>query len=223
MAERPDLSKLSSDEKDALIVALLERIEELERRVGLNSANSGKPPSSDGYKKPSRVTNQREKTDRKSGGQAGHEGTTLRQVATPDKEIEYFPAVCTGCGGALSREQATGHQKRQVFDLPQARVEVREHRAHSCWCQACGTETQAAFPAEVRAAAQYGATGEAVVVYLQAWQLIPEDRLAELMGDVFGVEMATSTIAAMGHRKAQELAGLAEHIEQQVKHAAVKH
>jgi transposase len=222
MAERPDLSKLSSDEKDALIVALLERIEELERRLGLNSSNSGKPPSSDGYKKPSRVTNQREKTDRKSGGQAGHEGTTLRQVANPDKVLEYFPPGGTGCGGALSREQATGHQKRQVFDLPEPGVEVTEHRAYSGWCQACGTETQAAFPAEVRAAAQYGATVEALVVYLQAWQLIPEDRLAELRGDVFGVEVATSTIAAMGHRKAQELAGLAEHIEQQVKHAAVK-
>jgi transposase len=61
------------------------------------------------------------------------------------------------------------------------------------------------------------------VVYLQAWQLIPEDRLAELRGDVFGVELATSTLAEMGHRKAQELAGLAEHIEQQVKQAAVKH
>jgi transposase len=61
------------------------------------------------------------------------------------------------------------------------------------------------------------------VVYLQAWQLISEDRLAELLGDVFGVELATSTIAAMGQRKAQALAGLAEHIEQQVKQAAVKH
>jgi transposase len=62
-----------------------------------------------------------------------------------------------------------------------------------------------------------------LVVYLQAWQLIPEDRLAELMSDVFGLEVATATVAAMGHRKAQELAGLAAHIEQEVKHAAVKH
>jgi transposase len=223
MAERPDLSKLSSEEKDAFIVALLERIEELERRLGLNSSNSGKPPSSDGFKRPSRVTNQRQQTGRKSGGQKGHEGTTLRQVAIPDKVIEHFPPSCTRCGGALSREQATGHQKRQVFDLPQPVVEVTEHRAHSCWCSACGTETQAAFPAEVKAAAQYGATVEALVVYLQAWQLIPEDRLAELMSDVFGVEVATATIAAMGHRKAQEFTGLAEQIEQQVKKAAVKH
>lgn len=223
MAERPDLSKLSSDEKDGLIVALLERIEELERRLGLNSANSGKPPSSDSFKKPSRVNNQREKTGRKSGGQAGHEGTTLWQVATPDKVIEHFPPVCTGCGGALSREQTTGHQKRQVFDLPQPGVEVTEHRAHSCWCRTCGTETQAVFPAEVAATTQYGATVEALVVYFQAWQLMPEDRLAELMRDVFGVEVATATVAAMGQRKAQEFTGLAEHIEQQVKRAAVKH
>jgi transposase len=223
MMQRPDLSKLSSEEKDALIVTLLERVEELERRLGLNSSNSGKPPSSDGFKKPSRVNNQREKTGRKSGGQAGHEGTTLRQVPTPDKVVDHCPAVCTGCGGALSVEQTTRHQKRQVFDIAKPVVQVTEHRAHSCECPACGTETQAAFPAEVTAATQYGATVEALVVYLQAWQLVPEDRLAELMGDVFGVEVATSTIAAMGRRKAQELAGLAEHIEQQVKQAAVKH
>src|SRR6266545_1635529 len=107
MAERPDLSKLSSDEKDALIVALLERREELERRVGLNSTNSGKPPSSEGFRKPSRVNNQREKTGRKSGGQAGHEDTTLRQVTTPDKVIDHCPSVCIGYSGALSVEQAT--------------------------------------------------------------------------------------------------------------------
>jgi transposase len=223
MAERPNLSKLSSDEKDALIVALLERIEELERRLGLNSSNSGKPPSSDGLQKPSRVNNQREKTGRKSGGQVGHEGTTLRQVPIPDKVVDHCPPICAGCGGALSVEQTTWHQKRQVFALATPVVQVTEHRAHSCGCPAYGTETSAAFPTAVTAAAQYGATVEALVVYLQAWQLIPEDRLAELMRDVFRVDLATSTIAAMGQRKAQELTGLATHIEQQVKDAAVKH
>jgi transposase len=223
MHQRPDLSKLTSDEKDALSDALVARVEELERRLGLNSSNSGKPPSSDGLKKPSRVNNQREKTGRKSGGQAGHEGTNLRQVATPDKVLDHCPPVCTGCGGALGVAQATGHRKRQVFELPKPVVQVTEHRAHSCRCPECGTETQAAFPDEVTAAAQYGATVVALVVYLQAWHFIPEDRLAELMGDVFGVDLATSTIAAMGQRKAQDLAGLAEHIEQEVKQAAVKH
>ena len=75
MRERPDLSQLSSEEQDVLIVTLLERIEELERRLGLNSTNSGKPPASAGFKKPARITNQREKTSRQSGGQRGHDAT----------------------------------------------------------------------------------------------------------------------------------------------------
>ena len=37
------------------IAALMVRIAELERRLGLNSSNSGNPPSSDGMKKPARV------------------------------------------------------------------------------------------------------------------------------------------------------------------------
>jgi transposase len=158
---RPDLSRLNSDEKDALMGALLERSEELARRLGLNSANSGQPPAREGCQKPARGNKQREKTGRNSGGPAGREGTPLRQGATPDKGSEYFPPACTGCGGALSREHATGHQERQVCDIGQPVVEGTEHRAHRCGCPACGTQTLAAFPAAVSAAAQYGATSAA--------------------------------------------------------------
>jgi transposase len=119
-------------------------------------------------------------------------------------------------------EQAPGQQKRQVFDMPEPGVQVTEHRAHRWRCLACGTETHGEFPDEVTAVAQYGAPVVALVVYLQAWHVIPEDRLAALRADVFGVELASATIAAMGQRKAQELAGLAAHIEQEVKQAAGK-
>src|SRR5713101_9694903 len=131
MTQRPDLSKLTSEEKDALIYALLERVEELERRLGLNSTNSGKPPSSDGLKKEPRVKSLREPSGKKSGGQEGHEGKTLRQVETPDEVINHYPPVCAGCGGALGAEASTAYQRRQVFDLPEPQpIEVREHRAH---------------------------------------------------------------------------------------------
>ncbi len=231
MNERPGPGVMTSNQKDELIGALLERIAkqderimELERRLGLNSGNSGKPPSSDGYGKKSRQNNLREQTGKRSGGQKGHEGTNLKQIEQPDIVIDHCPPTCLGCGGALGIEQSTAHKKRQVFDIPRPRpVEVTEHRAHRCRCPHCGMKTEAAFPHDVTAPAQYGANIAAVTVYLQHWHLIPEDRLAELIGDVFGVDLATATIAAMGQRKAGQWRDLAGHIGERVKQAPVKH
>jgi len=72
------------------IVTLQARIAELERRLGLNSNNSGKPPFSDGLKKPRRIKGLREASGKKSGGQPGHPGKTLRQVEKADSTINHF-------------------------------------------------------------------------------------------------------------------------------------
>ena len=129
------------------IAALQARNAELERRLGLNSGNSGKPPSSDGLKKkPARVSSLREPSGKKTGGQKGHPGKTLSRTETPDAAIDHFPETCTGCGGLLNEEMATGHTARQVFDLPAPQpLIVTEHRAHACRCAKCGAETRAAF------------------------------------------------------------------------------
>jgi transposase len=78
--------------------ALIGRLAELERRLGLNSSNSGKPPTSDGLKKPRRVSSLRGSSGKQSGGQKGHPGATLVRVETPDAVIEHYPEACAGCG-----------------------------------------------------------------------------------------------------------------------------
>ena len=223
MKKRPDLSTMTHDEKDALILMLFARIEELERRLGLDSSNSSKPPGNDGFRKKPHPKSLRQKTGKTSGGQEGHEGKNLRQVVNPDKVIDHCPSSCS-CGEALGIAQSTGYKKRQVFDIPKPQPAlVTEHRAHSCRCARCGKKTESAFPEDVTAPAQYGANTSALVVYLQAWNLIPEDRVAAFMRDIFGVDMATSTIAAMAQRKAAEWKALAKHIGDLVKKTAVKH
>ena len=102
-------------------------------------------------------------------------------------------------------------------------LQVTEHRAHSCRCADCGAETEAAFPEDVTAPVQYGARITALAVYLRNCQFIPEDRLAALLKDVFGIEISTATIAAMEQRKAEELKPVAEEIAKKVKEAPVKH
>lgn len=207
-----------------LVASQASRIAELERRFGLNSSNSGKPPSSDGLGKPPRTRSLREPSGRKSGGQPGHPGTTLRQAATADAVTEHFPPLCAGCGAALSETMATGHAARQVFDLPDPKpLLVTEHRAHTCRCSRCGTQTRAAFPAGVTAPAQYGPRVGAFVLYLQNHQLLPEQRLATLMDDLFGVHLTTATIARINQDYAARCQAVVDALRQQVANAAVKH
>src|SRR5580765_2326699 len=209
----------------ALVAALQARVAELERQLGLNSGNSGKPPSSDGLKKkPVRVSSLRERSGKKTGGQKGHPGKTLSRVETPDTTIDHFPEICAGCGGALTGTTATGHTARQVFDLPEPQpLIVTEHRAHACLCGTCGAETRAAFPEDVTAPVQYGARLAAVVVYLLHYQLLPEKRLAALMADLFGVHLVTATIAGMSQACAARFQGFAAAVRDHVATAPVKH
>jgi transposase len=174
-----------------------ERIAELERRLGLNSSNSGKPPSSDGLKKPARVRSLREPSGKKPGGQKGHPGETLRRVENPDIIVDHYPSACSSCNQALTANTAIEHQARQVFDVPEPKIVVTEHRAHGCTCSNCDTVTWASFPAEVTAPVQYGARICSFVVYLLNYHFLPEERLAELVSDLFGLAMVPATIARM--------------------------
>src|SRR3974377_1028420 len=83
------------------MAAMRAHIAELERRLGLNSSNSGKPPSSDGLKKPARVSSLRERSGKKPGGQKGHKGETLRQVTDPNEGVNHYPPACSMCGVGL--------------------------------------------------------------------------------------------------------------------------
>src|SRR5712692_9045398 len=110
------------DEKDILIQKLMEenrflkeRIAELERRLGLNSSNSSKPPASDGLgKKPVSL---RLKGMRSSGGQKGHKGHTLTQVSDPDYKVTHRVETCASCKASLKDSAPLSLIKRQVFDI----------------------------------------------------------------------------------------------------------
>ena len=198
---------------------LRQELDELKRRLGLDSKNSSKPPSTDGFRK--RIQSLRKKGSKKSGGQVGHKGTTLEQVESPDHVVDHLPKTCDVCQASLEDTPAQDPIKRQVFDMPQPRLEITEHRTYAKQC-ACGHLTKAAFPDQVTAPTQYGTRLMAFAAYMMNQQFIPEDRLQELLRDLFGVSPATGTLVSASRRLAKQLAPLQEEVLRALKEAPVK-
>jgi transposase len=207
-----------------LIATLQARVAELERRLGKDSSNSSKPPSSDGLRKPARAERPvaERARDRRPGKQPGAPGAHLAQVAEPDEVVEHVPDRCGGCGADLAGAAVVGVQARQVFDLPRLRLTVAEHRAQRRRC-ACGQVTAAAFPAHARAAACYGPGVRALVCHLLVYQHLPVDRAAQLLADVLGAPMATGTLAGVVAEAAGGLAGFVEVVRRRLATAPVAH
>ena len=160
------------------------RIQALEDQIAKNSRNSGKPPSSDGLKKKPRSL--REKGTRKPGGQKGHKGKTLEMVSDPDHVVRHALVSCPHCQTDVSAVSVERVEKRQVFDVPEVRIEVTEHQGEVKRCPCCQHAIKTAFPSGVESAVQYGKRLQAQAVYLTMYQLLPLKRTCELFGDFYG-------------------------------------
>jgi len=196
-----------------------ERITELEARLKQTSRNSSKPPSSEGLGKPA-PRSLRKKSGRTPGGQDGHEGRTLAQVARPDREVRHDPARCGGCGAGLPGRPVTGVERRQVFDLPPVKVTVTEHQLIEREC-ACGHRTKGAAPAGAEAPVQYGPRIAAIIIYLYIGQFLSEKRTAQALAELFGVPVSSGTVAGITARAAARLGGFLERAREEIADSAV--
>jgi transposase len=203
---------------EAQVQALSERVRELEIRLGKDSHNSHKPPSSDEptFRRPARKS-LRKRSGKKPGGQPGHTGCTRLQVETPDEVHLHSPDSCAHCGDDLQGVTPCRAQRRQVFDLPPLRLHVQEHRVHDKRCPGCGHTTRAAFPQGVDEPVQYGPGVLGLGLYLQAYQLLPYGRAAGLIGDLFGQTPSQGTLARALEQAHERL----EPVEQQI-HAGLR-
>jgi transposase len=109
------------------LLSLRQRVRELEARLGRNSSNSSRPPSSDPPQAPARP--KAPPSGRKRGGQPGHRGAyrALLSVEQVDELVVVEPERCRHCGQPFSGT-ATGRRGRawrhQVVELLPLAVRV---------------------------------------------------------------------------------------------------
>ena len=167
----------------------MELINELSRRLGLDSSNSNFPPSSDMFgKKKRNPQNNRDDSNNNPGGQPGHKGSNLKFVECSNEEIDYKPTECSSCGElALSFGYV---ETRQTHDIQINKI-VTNHNIYNSKCSCgCITKADCIIPTGV----SYGNDFKSFMIYLSNYMLIPLDRLTELSDSIFGIALSEGSI-----------------------------
>ena len=213
--DRQQLEKLDTASLIELILEMQQQIQELRDQLAKDSHNSGKPPSSDGLKKP-RTRSLRPKGEHPYGGQPGHKGDTLKQVAEPDHIEMHLITACPHCETDLA-----GIEKRQVFDVPPVQLEVTEHQAEIKRCPGCGQNVKGKFPEHVTQPTRYGPRVKAQASYLNNYHFIPLARTKELLRDFYGQAPSEAVIIAANRQMVEQTEASLESIHEQIINANV--
>ena len=201
-----------------LIERLTARVAELERRLGADSSNSSRPPSSDPpwSKKPAKPRSSRERSGRKPGKQPGDPGVSRSLSDTPDRVIPIEAGHCSGCSRSLTGAPATVAERRQVVDLPPVPAPViTEYQLLSKTCGCCGAVTtpdwtaaddvNAQVVAPAGSPVRIGPRALAMCALLTCGHYLPVGRATALLETLTGLHLATGFTARARRRAAKKL------------------
>jgi transposase len=212
----------------AMVRALVGEVErlraentELRARLGQNSSNSSKPPSTDSPadrdarpgKSPS---------GRKRGGQPGHKGSRRELLTPTTPAIQCYPACCRRCGRALPRRPDADPIRHQTVDLPPITPVVAEWDLHRVTCGDCGTTTCGTLPAGVPTG-MCGPGLMALIGLLTGDYNISRRRAVSLLSDVLGIEISLGALSEAEERVSDAVAAPVAEVRDHVADQPIKH
>lgn len=206
------------------ISMLTVRVADLEEKLGKNSSNSSKPPSSDGPGSKVQRRNRKKKSGRRPGAQQGHTRHD-RPIVPPEAvsdTIVLKPETCESCGTALSGEDPNPI-RQLVFEIPKIVPLVIEYLRHGLICRCCGRLNRLPLPNGL-SAGSFGPRVVSLVALLAGAFRLSHRSIVRLMADLFSLPMAvgsvTGCLSEMSAALAKPVAEAFEYAAKQpVKHA----
>ena len=216
-----------------LVEEMAQRMEKLERqlaevrtnqqqlleKVNRTSKNSSSPPSSDppGFGEKST----KKKSDRKRGGQPGHEGKNrdLYPIEKCSSSYDHHPITCACCGESLSGED-TNPYRHQMVEIPPIEPIVVEHRLHQLTCSKCGTQTRATLPDDVNPSG-YGVRVVAVVALLSGLYRNSQRMVQSALAELFDISMSLGTVNKLRLEASNAVANCVDEAKLYVQHSLV--
>jgi transposase len=228
--QRPEDSPLTAAEWRRLsepsrrwVRELLAEVVELRARVGMNSSNSSRPPSSDPphIKKPSRAP-----SGRCPGGQLGHPGHVRPLVPAEkvDAVEEFHPERCRRCGADLPRQGGGDPEPlcHQVAEIPAIEPHVTEYRRHRVCCRRCGTVSLAALPMGVPEGS-FGPNLRALLVVLSGRFRVSRREVVEFCGEALGLSISVGCVDNICRSVGEALLRPVQEVERHIQTAEVVH
>jgi len=209
------------------IVALTEEIKELRRQLKLNSSNSSKPPSTDGFKKPNRNNSLRTKSGKKPGGQVGHKGANLSIPHEPDEVKQYIPNKCKGCPNfencIASSNVFECTESRYVVDVKVITTVTEHQTLKVVECPHNEVVIPSSFPSNIKAHVQYGESITVLSGLLSTYGAVSLKRIHVLLGSLLGVKISPATIYSMVNKCAKMVEPIMEKVKTLITQADVGH
>ena len=222
MSDAPSYEQLvvENAELKRMLAVVTERVAELERRLGSDSSNSSRPPSSDApwSKKPAKKGSSRTRSGRKPGKQPGAASSSRSLVQDPDETLEITPERCKSGDASLAGAAEGARQRRQVVDVrPSPPPKVTEYQRISKVCPCCGAVSipgrdDDAVPA--RHAEMVAAPGSPVRIgpetlaraaLLTCAHYLPVGRARDLLEKLTAIDVSTGFLAGIRGRAARRL------------------
>lgn len=162
-----------------------------------NSSNSSTPPSKENMKSEviRRTKTLRKSSGKASGGQPGHEGSTLKKTSMPDVVEDVYSEYCTQCGESLHDSERVLDYVQQVISLPEMTPVIKELRHYKTICKNCGSEIMShAKRKRGSNAVVYDSSVKSLVVYLSVVQFLPYDRIESFLSEVHSMNVSQGTM-----------------------------
>jgi len=174
---------------------LIERLRiEIELLKNGRKSDTSSTPSSQDYTRSNKF-NSRKKSGKKSGGQKGHKGNSLKMIKTPDEIQKYIPKYCKQCGEAFNDDSVFElHRRKQEVVIPPIHPKYIEHQSFRCTCSKCGAKTTSELPKHLKANIQYGENIQSLIAYLSVYQYMPSNRIKSYLKDIMNIPISEGTI-----------------------------
>ena len=197
------------------IASLQQTIQDLQDKLGNNSRNSSRPPSSDGYSKPDPKSS-RKPSGKKRGAQKGHPGTSLYSMTKDlpvDRVVQHCPGSCMQCSHfSECIQKAVVQETRRVLDI-EVRRDVIDHQ--TMLMPACPYSTESLcgeFPPQITACCQYGDKLKTLAVSLNVVASVPLRTIAEIIRGIAALPITEGAILSFVKQAADRVSETVDRI-----------